>query len=117
MKVQKCPNKRAKNQRFPTGQLASVLKQMDCPAPKSNEMAAQQQSRPVKIVEKRFQEKSLHSKIEFRKPRFCRWQKQGRQLLDSRKLKEMSVEKGVDTRSNLVILFSVWREIVEKPRN
>ena len=41
MKVQKCPNKRAKNQRFPTGQLAPVLKQMDCPAPKSNEMAAQ----------------------------------------------------------------------------
>ena len=29
----------------------------------------------------------------------------------------MSVEKGVDIRSNLVILFSVWREIVEKPRN
>lgn len=35
------PKQKSQNQLFPTGQLASVLKQMGCPAPKSNEMAAQ----------------------------------------------------------------------------
>ncbi len=35
------PKQKSQNQRFPAGQLASVLVQMGCPASKSNEMAAQ----------------------------------------------------------------------------
>ena len=35
------PKQKSQYQRFPAGQLASVLRQMGYPAPKSNEMAAQ----------------------------------------------------------------------------
>ena len=48
---------KSQNQRFPAGQLASVLRQMGYPAPKSNKMAAQL-IRPAKIVEKASKKKA-----------------------------------------------------------